>query len=939
MAKRITEIRKMTDGDSFGSLLGQRLSSTYKRDEKDNPTETDILSRKRQKAIEEQFSNLKKRIDEDPYGVLFGRILQTKSPEDVPFCDSMNYRPSKSEGTSSERNARDLNDPEYGPSGPRQKTASRSKSESLSQNAATESVSELASQNDEFEFDPITMRKVPKKRSDVPATPPELGTDKSFSIPVKPFTNPVQENLNISAIAPDVNVQTSPQSAPSKPKTPTAMSTFSEPGQGWQAREYFDAIAPEVDERSPSLSNDASSEIRKAGIHKIESALDRHIKAMNKSSDSNPADLSFLKYPVGENTEDDVDLLQASDVRASVGLRKGVSKPTAAEKQERRSILSHDYESRSHQLDRRLEEELATQRAALKNKNILAEVVDSSPKCSKDDPVAISEIKSSSPSMSTDQTLRSDPESTLSEATSSSQREARKRIEARRTHEAEVNAQKEAMEAIETRDKIGPLHRNIESVQSQGPGESGTASNIDMFAGKTSRQESDQQLVKDQAFIRDIQSIYEDRYGIIDADHRQPSLVAAEISPIKTEMDNIVGPRMATNETLEQKIRLADAEKRAGDHQRRSNKSDGVHITAGQAANSNDQSCLESQDYKADDQSDTRRQLLKEVYETQNLIKDLSRRISESRLLQSGLTDSPRRPNVPEQSLQQSPNGSSIPCRGQSDSNGADGTVSDKQTQLHASSKPALGHSGSQLSTSDGSEAGETASVPVSYRILAYDPTTQRVTVAKNTLLTSPTSERRLTVAEALSGLANPAKFLPHFASLQNAGYEIVSGSSNLLIFQKTGSEKPLANSTDEQAPEFRGRYSMHTNPIDGTTPQTGNFASPTGFVNYDSILPTPDSEEGTTWQSYPRAPKPSDKVHREEAVFSGGWRDPHEEKFDKWAKFRGRQRRKRRWRRAKRMFWVGSCVAGCCYVAAVASEVFRGGASRKPAALPERLH
>lgn len=906
-------MRKMKDVDLFGSLLGQRLQSTYSGDEKEKSTVSDIFSRKTQEAIEERFANLKKMLDEDPYGVLFGRRLQTKSPEDATLCDAINFRPSTREGISSVNNARDLNKSKFGSNGPRPNAASRSNGEPPLQNAATESVSESESQNEDLEFDPITMRRVAKKRSNMTVTFSELDTDKSFSIPVKPFKGPIPSNPNSAARATKPDTQTSSQPPSSRSKTPTTTSTLNDPGRGWLAQEGFDAERHEVDKSRPSLSNDTSNESNKASIHKIESALDRHIKAMNMSSDQNLGDSSSLKYPIRENTEEDVDLLRSSDVRASAGICRRVAKPTTAEKQERRSILSRDYERRKNQLDRQLEEELASQRAALKNTKIRAEVVDSSPKSS------------------------NKPGRHLSEVTSSSQSEARKQIEARRAHESEVNAQKVAMEAIETRDKLGSSQRNIESVRSQGAGESCKAKNINMFAGRTSLK-SDQQLAKDEALIHDIRSIYEDRYGTIDTNHRQPSIDVAEIKPIKSELGNPQSLRKATKETLEQSTKAVDGEKRAGDHQRPLHTSGSVPITTEQPANSGDPSCVNSPDHKMGDQSDTRRQILREVYETQNLIRDLSRRISESYLPQSLLTESLSRPNVPDSALQQSPNSLSIPYQGQRGLNGADETMSDKQAKVHPSSKPAVSHSDSKLPSSDGSEAGETVSIPVSYRILAYDPTTQRVTVAKNTFLTSPTSEKRLTVAEALSGLTNPAKFLPHFASLQNAGYEIVSGSSNLLIFQKTGSEKPLETSTDEHVPEFKDRYSMPTNPIDGTTPQTGNFASPTGFVNYDSILPTPGSEEGTTWQNYSRAPKPNDKVRQEEPVFSGGWRASRDEKSGKWVKFRERQRRRRRWRRTKRMVWVGSCLAGCCYVAAVASEVFRGRTPRKPSALPDRV-
>lgn len=920
------------DANSFGSLLGQRLHSTFKGDEKDKSTPSDIWSRKTQDAIEERFANLKKMLDEDPYGVIFGRRLQKKSPEDVSSCDSMNFGAGRNEGTFSTKNGRDSNDLGFGRSGSRQKASSWSKNEPPLPDAATKSVSDLASE--ELEFDPITMRKVPKKRSRMITNPSEFDTDESFSIPVKPFKGPTPSDFQVSATAPSVNTQMSPQPAPLQPKPLNATSTLSEPKRGWLAREGFDDEGHEFGQSSTRLSNDTSSHSKKVCVQKIESALDRHIKAMNKSPDQIPADSSSLKYPMKENTEEDIDLLRASDVRASAGLCKRTPRPTAAEKQERRSNLSHDYERRNNQLDRRLEEELA--RAALEN--IKTNVVDPAPKSKKDHPVAVSKIKSSSSSISADEKLRSESDRRPSETTPLSAHEARKQIEARRAHQIEVDAQNAAMAAIESRDQSNPSKQNDTVDQSQGASESGTASDVGIFASRKPPQESNQRLAKDKVLVDDIRSIYEDCYGTIDANHRQPFTDTAEISPIKIELDNSRNPWKGTNGTFQQTIKSANAEKGVRDHQRPLHKVDNVLITTQQPENSVNSSWLKPQNHKMSDQSDTHRQLLREVYETQNLIRDLSRRIAESQFPPSLLTESPSRPSMPGQNPQQPPNSSSLPSVDQVTYNDANEVTSNKQAKLHTYSNPASSQFGSGLPLSDGSEAGEVATIPVSYRILAYDPTTQRVTVAKNTFLTSPASEKRPTVAEALSGLTNPAKFLPHFASLQNAGYEIVSSSSNLLVFRKTDVESPLETSTDEDVPEVKDRYSMPTNPIDGTTPQTGNFASPTGFVNYDSVLPTPDSEEGTTWQNSPRAPEPSDKVGREENVFSGGWRDPRNERSGKWATGKDRQRRKRRWRRTKRMLWVGSWVAGCCYVAGVTSEVFREKEPRKLPAWLERV-
>lgn len=945
MAKQVANIRSLIDPDSLGVPIGRRSQSTNKRTENAEASNSEISSRKRQVVMEERLSELKKMLDEDPFEVLFGRRLQwTKSPKNISLGDSTNTGASNTEDISSIKNSRDFNDSVISSNGHSQEAVPRSHSKPSSQDARTQSVAGIESQDDELEFDPITMRKVPKKRSNVAVTPPKPGTDGSFSIPVKPFTSSTSNNMKISATSSDTSMHTNPHPMPSTPKS-TPAPTSSELERGWLAREGFITQGYEAGDSGPSFSNNESRKSRKACCSKIESALDRHVKSKQVSSDQNPADSSYLKYPANENTEKDVDLLRPSEVRASVGLSKRVSKPTTAEKQERRSILTEDYDRRNHKLDRRLEEELASQSAAFTNTSTEAKVVESLPKCNKDHSIALSETKSSSPSMTTGKPVSSESGSSMSKAALSSQSEARRRGKSQRAHETEVEAQKVAMEAIERRDKIGSPQREFQPLQPRRAGESGIVTKIDEFPGKTSLQEGDQQSTTDKAFTGQIRSIYEDRHGIIDANHQQPSIDVVDIATVGPKPGIMIRPENATDEILEETTKSANAERQAeGEHQRPSGEGDNILITSEQPKSSVDPGHFAQQDHELGDQSETHRQLLREVFETQNLIRDLCKRVSESQLLKPVATESLDGPNVPEQSLRQPSKSSSMPVESQCDLCGAEKTVDNKdaKTKLHASAEPAWINSDPIPPPNPESEAEEIAAIPVSYRILAYDPSTLRVTAAKNTFLTSPASERRLTVAEALSGLANPAKFLPHFASLQNAGYEIVSGSSNLLIFKKTNSEKQSSVSTDEHAPEFKGRYSMPTNPIDGTTPQTGNFASPTGFVNYDSILPTPDLEEEKPWQKDPRTPRPSDKVRREEPVFSRSskvWRNSHEEKFGKWASFKSRQRRKRRWRTARRMFWVGAWVAGCCYAGGVASEAFGDGNSRKPSALTERVY
>lgn len=215
------------------------------------------------------------------------------------------------------------------------------------------------------------------------------------------------------------------------------------------------------------------------------------------------------------------------------------------------------------------------------------------------------------------------------------------------------------------------------------------------------------------------------------------------------------------------------------------------------------------------------------------------------------------------------------------------------------------------------------------YKILAYDPSADKITTAMTTSAVStlsPTgSEDSLAPPEVLLRLNKPAKFLGYFASLEAEGYEIASGGGDVMVFRKVRDAEPAAfdpveiQATPTELSNLPRRYSL-MNPVDGTT--TGNFASPTGFVNYDTVLSPSVSEEGSTSAGESeRDPTPSSvKIKKEEEVFSGQ---------QKWSDESPPPKRPRRIRKAaRRAFFVGLWVAGCSYAFGVVAEFFRTGGS-----------
>ncbi|KAI1334462.1 hypothetical protein F5Y15DRAFT_290138 [Xylariaceae sp. FL0016] len=191
---------------------------------------------------------------------------------------------------------------------------------------------------------------------------------------------------------------------------------------------------------------------------------------------------------------------------------------------------------------------------------------------------------------------------------------------------------------------------------------------------------------------------------------------------------------------------------------------------------------------------------------------------------------------------------------------------------------------------------------PTIYKILAFDPTMQIMNMAETTSVV-PDEAIPLSPTEVLLRLSNPAKFFPHFAPLRAEGFEIVSGSGNVLVFRKI---------------RIGEKERSSVNPIDmmgsSTTalPNAAAFVSPTGFVNYDVPRVVEEQQE-------PQEPgfKSNIDVRREEPVFSGQKKATRETGLPKTKKKLGI---------GKRMLVGGAWMAGIAYALGVVSEYFTTG-------------
>jgi len=179
---------------------------------------------------------------------------------------------------------------------------------------------------------------------------------------------------------------------------------------------------------------------------------------------------------------------------------------------------------------------------------------------------------------------------------------------------------------------------------------------------------------------------------------------------------------------------------------------------------------------------------------------------------------------------------------------------------------------------------------PELYQVLAYDPSNRSIHAAvASSSFTPPTGDSVLSVPDALSKLSAPAKFLPYVSKYQADGYEIVSASKHLLVLKQVRPDKASSESSasapkpevlsstqtpdegaDTQPLDAVPSLKVKVNAVDNVTillPQTGNFASPTGFVNHDRFRP-----EYLSISSDPaNSSRAGTRVRKEEPVFSGG--------------------------------------------------------------------
>lgn len=790
-------------------------------------------------------------IDEDPYGAIFGRRTSTPNDEKAtkPTATPGNH---DVHGSNQRSGNAGVNACETIPV----RDPTRTMKTSTDRTHSSEERFPRPNKSDEFTIDPITMRKIFKTQS--PPPPQEIDTKEEVGAHVKSFNIPVKTYK-----APE---QASPKTRSNENVHPTIRKLERE-GQDWLAQEGFGAASQAVESAKARAPRETP---------KIESALDRHLRKEKSAEGNKRKDTAAPTYPTAENRTEDIDLLTASDVRASAGRVSKPSKNAPKEKQERRETLETDYRRRSEKLEKRLEAEVAASKEQSEQK-LIQELQDIA-------------------------------------------RDVRRCDAARSAHEQEIKEQKFAMETHEARIPNAKQSDTATAGHNLQPGEGDMAPNVHDFVSRdrwykqkaphasAEAEHKLRQANKDRAFVREIRGIYEDKYGIIDTKHRQ--------EPKKQPTGVSDYPGDAYPGTLYEQPWSANL---LNDHP----EIDSQGSVPNQQ--SKPQSHHEQQEFQA---LSLIGRLFGELRENQALLEDNQVELRKIPT-KDGTMNLFQSLKAHEQRVMHTLKAAQTLIKGVAAETGHAQVGVPSDTSLARKQEPASTATiSSEEDPSPDVSQHESSTI---YKILAYDPSTQKVLTTKTSTLTGSLTEKSLSLSEALSGLENPARFLPHFAALQKAQYELATGGSNFLVFKKARQAQPQTELEDAQAEPIEPSSSIplrYANPIDGTTPQIGNFASPTGFVNYDPPFPMEEALKDP-----PPVPKvdglrskPRDKVRRQEYVFSGSsrraWHDHHEHH-----RIKPKSKHRRSIRRRKtfaRMFLVGLLTAGGCYAVGVASEFLR---------------
>ena len=734
------------------------------------------------------------------------------------------------------------------------------------------SSSSSVAEDNGYDIDPITLRKIPKSSlsstSSFPSSPPKE-EEHAVQVKVKKFRAPNADKKSASSSIPS-----------SQADEPASYSSLD-----WLTREGFRRrkVLITVDSDQTSSVN-----VKPNSGPRLESALDRHLQ-------STPPDAVACRRPKIDSTASRSEtLVDATSNRSpeptAQADERQIAKRTAS-KRERQETLDKSFDELSIELERKLAKEITTSQRQ-QNATTVAQTLDNESNLSRApsslDPVsspavgqplqgdddlgsALTHPQNSAMTSSHVSSIRAklvplkSKIDSLTEDYSALRKrllEEKRRIEQNQKRklerraeallEEEIKAQKDAMQTMEIERSTGLTENTTSIPASNGgiQGEGDMASNVHEFAGRArwykrkaphAKCEMNARLRKlsnEKAFVREIRNIYEGTYGTIDTKHRQPKQT---ISRTGASGD---GQQFAYDTT---KV-LSDAE--------------GSPIRA-KAPFPTKMARLESYLIGKIGKSSVSDELRRDLEE---ISKELDMIQKDHKLPKLG-----------------------VECLA---------SVRRVISRIHGWTR----NSDTKKISTAPSRASPTQE-PCDYRILAYDNSAQKVTTAKIESheargIAGHSVEQSISHPQALNKVRNPGKFLPCLMALHTKGYDVVSVGKDVLVLKKV-----------REATSGQSEPQRRPNPIDGTTTpevSAGNFASPTGYVNYGPTMPPEERKQ---------RPMPSqgstEKVRRLEDVFSG---TSSQERQENRRLARKARRRARRRQTLKRMLLTGGITAATCY-------------------------
>ncbi|MCJ1227463.1 hypothetical protein MMC12_004118 [Toensbergia leucococca] len=865
----------------------------------------------KQKEMATHFADFKRRVDDDPFGMLFGRRLTLRQLHDWGSYNRSKVECSRKQGTYPPDNTQQKHDVDE--SGQNIRFSSKSQTTKSASGSSSSAI-------EDFEFDPITMRKVPKKnvhQSQIQANPVQ-DLDAAANIPVNP-TMPMRSEFEDPGTYSNSDLLKGRSDVHSDTDNPLSLKIHNsdsvQPDQNWLSKEGFGARHQAKTLKLsfvPTLSNNGDQKT------KIESSLDRHLRSPIASAEKNNHTRS--EYTVEDKKSEDVDFLRASDIRASSGLASRTRREAESKKQEKRQNLPAEYgndiaqagdssgkpvwvqpsfagDHESEHLDRPFPKEQPTTGVGSK----IPEVDGGDEKAP---PVNLTSFAGEKWQDSTRALLEAEVEA---------QKIAMQAMNMRKTDDSKLQNSSSAPPLYPGE---GDMAHNVHELVGQdrwykqkaphaltqtreedidmidlGRGEGDMASNVHEFAGtdrwyKQKAPHAIQQAslklrpsTQDRALIREVRDNYQLAFGKIGTKHRQPSQrktqsQASITSPLRPS------PPFPSLEPQ-----------------------NGLSKVSASQTPANEPLAI-----------------IQKLYQG---LRDTQRLVHHTRLIFSTKDDVYRSCEAYAQSAMRTFKAAleifEMKEFGALSNQHENGIAGNEAASLNSDSLNFV-----SFNESRNSRIPPPSAISI-YKILAFDSSTQEVVTTGTTSSIATSDEVLLPPPEALSRLSSPAKFLPYLSALHVAGYEIVSGSTNLLVFKKVRETQDHMQNADElqfsrNTADVAKQPVNFMNPIDGTTIQTGNFASPTGFVNHDSVLPASFSELKKPPSSAASNISPNEKVKREEDVFSGSSRNRWQEKNNKPRGKLGMA--------AKRVFWVSVWMAGCCYAVGVVAEFFRTGGS-----------